>query len=245
MSDPRQVRADAREIEILGYIFGAFFVLGSQNLLTNIAQVRQHTQVLYKISLVASILQLLDVLFLAIQNSLQVDAVSRCHGIVNFGSSCYYVFQILSTAITIYRGTTLLSEWWKRISRVGMTLMLTLSIILNSVNFMILVTFLIPIARHFKNLAQHNVTGKNVRNVAIAMAAKIALVIVALGITISLSFGGIFGSYFYIEFLIENFCWYVYAGGQDFQLVRLNNCVVCTLSMYKPDSIDVVLRSTT
>ncbi|KAJ3161910.1 hypothetical protein HDU88_007141 [Geranomyces variabilis] len=71
---------------------------------------------------------------------------------------------------------------------------------------MILFTFLIPIVRHFQATASSGVSNNKIRLVALAMGGKIAFVICALAITISLSLTGIFGSYFYIEFLIEDFC---------------------------------------
>ncbi|KAJ3148910.1 hypothetical protein HDU89_004492 [Geranomyces variabilis] len=242
MTTARENRAAALQTEILGYAFGVSFVLFAHNLLVNFAQARQHSnQRLYLLSLLASTLQCTNVIFLAVQNSVQVDSVSQCLGLVNFSSSCYFVFQIISTGITIYRGTTLLPAGkFIKISRVAMALLLILSICLNSAasivktvfvgddgtcrahfdralfNYskgvllilyvMILFTFCIPIIHHFRRASESGVCNHVIRDIGLSMGFKIALVVLSHCVTVTLSLAGVFGSYFYIEFLIEDYC---------------------------------------
>ncbi|KAI8911406.1 hypothetical protein DFJ77DRAFT_97278 [Powellomyces hirtus] len=133
-------RASIRGIEFLDYSFGFFLCLGADNVRQNLSGVYHRPSVLTKLSLIAAVLQIMDVILLAVQHSVQT---TFCEPIVNLGSTCYYVFQIISSdshlfrnvtsaGILIYRATTIFSPNYIPLARILLSLLLVASIVTNA-----------------------------------------------------------------------------------------------------------------
>ncbi|KAI8816232.1 uncharacterized protein EV422DRAFT_299366 [Fimicolochytrium jonesii] len=235
---PFEVRKGFYVQEVVDYMFGVFLAMGALNVWTNLSATLRRPDRVYILGTIAAVLQWADKLLLAIGNSAQVS-YPVCSFLTELGSSCYYIFQIISTGILIYRGTTALSHQRRLAAQIVLSALLTVSIVTNAVSavrkemfvgadgicvaifdktwnnvaksillvlyILLLFCFVVPVLEHLQKAKRSGLSAKRLQQVLLSMAGKIFLVILAFTITIALSLAGYFGTYWSIEFMLEDY----------------------------------------
>nr|KAJ3420653.1 hypothetical protein HK105_005413 [Polyrhizophydium stewartii] len=172
----------------IAYALGVFMCLSVQNCFDNLAMLARRPTLARALQLTASVCHTIDNGVFILQNSLRW--LPSCDGLSAVGDMSFYVFQVLSTGILIFRGTALLPASVVTAARV----------VLGATGF---VAFALNVVNVFSGEASGNRV--RLRQFIAGFAAKIALAVVVYLATTVLSLVGFWGDYFFVQFAIQDY----------------------------------------
>ncbi|KAI9101759.1 hypothetical protein DFS34DRAFT_429522 [Phlyctochytrium arcticum] len=122
-----------------------------------------------------------------------------CHGILSCLQHYINAASAILKTILIGNDGICIAIFHRKLNDASKFILLVLYLLL-------LGTFLQPVLKHMHSLSRSGISSQKFREIAMSVAGKISFVVICFSITISLSWAGLFGSYFYVEFLIEDYC---------------------------------------
>ncbi|EPZ31277.1 hypothetical protein ROZALSC1DRAFT_30447 [Rozella allomycis CSF55] len=225
---------------VVDQVLGASIAMGAHNFYICVRVAMEKKTKLEVAQAIGSFFQLMNQICAVITFTQSATSFfgSNCRPFSDFASFNYFIFQLFSTAVLIYRATCLVANTHRKNMRIGYGVFFLIgyatvmySVIMKKVKIngdscstsfdaptnnagkiiiavlyiFLFITFLIPAMNHMKS-ARTGLATNYLFKVSRNVSSRIIFAILGYLISVVLSYAGVFGPYFQVQFTIQNYC---------------------------------------